>query len=145
MNDLISAGVFSKVPEGTPLTWLHNMVVTGKSDGTPRITVDLQKLNAHLSREKYHTESPSRQARSVPRHTVKTVFDVFHGFYTLELAESSRHYTTFQTELGPLQYNRGPQGCSNTGDVYSQRYDELLKDVQRRKQYVDDSLLYDPH
>ena len=34
-------GIIEKVPYGIPTTWCHRMVVTRKSDGTPRRTVDL--------------------------------------------------------------------------------------------------------
>ena len=144
LRNLVDMGVLSKPPPNTPLTWLHPMVVTGKADGTPRIVVDMQKLNAHLVPEKHYSGPPAKQARAVPPNSVKTVADQWKGFDSIGLAESSKHLTTFLTEDGPLQHNRGPQGCSVTQDAYTQRYDSILKDVPRRQQVVDDTLLYDP-
>ena len=48
-------GVIKKVPPGTPVTWLHSMVITPKADGSPRRTVDLQPLNKVALRETHHT------------------------------------------------------------------------------------------
>ena len=41
----IRLGVLEKVPLNTPVTWCSRLVVATKADGTPRRTVDLQKLN----------------------------------------------------------------------------------------------------
>ena len=43
----VALGVIERVPPNTPVTRLHNMVLTPKSDGTPRRTIDLQPLNRH--------------------------------------------------------------------------------------------------
>ena len=41
----VALGVLEEVPENTPVTWCHRMVVCRKHNGDPRRTVDLQKLN----------------------------------------------------------------------------------------------------
>ena len=41
----VALGVLEEVPEKTPVTWCHRMVVCRKHNGDPRRTVDLQKLN----------------------------------------------------------------------------------------------------
>ena len=40
----VRIGVLERVNPNTPTTWCSRMVVTSKSDGTPRRTVDLQPL-----------------------------------------------------------------------------------------------------
>ena len=40
-----------EVSLGTPVKWLHIMVITPKADGSPRRTVDLQPLNIVALRE----------------------------------------------------------------------------------------------
>ncbi len=52
-------GVIERVPPGTPVMWLHNMVITPKADGSPRRTVDLQALNKVSTRETHHTVAPA--------------------------------------------------------------------------------------
>ena len=67
----MALGVIEMVPPGTPVTWLHNMVVTAKTDGTPRRTVDLQALNKVSIRETHHTIPPAKQARSIPKRSAE--------------------------------------------------------------------------
>ena len=51
--------------------------------------------------------------------------------------------TTFITEWGRFMYLRMPQGYLASGDTYTRRYDEVIKDVDQEVKYVDDVLLYD--
>ena len=80
----------------------------------------------------------------MPPSSVKTVVDAWHGYDSLLLNPEQGHLTTFMTEEGPLWHNLGPQGCYITQDAYTQRYDAITKDVLRKQQVIDDSLLYDP-
>ena len=41
----VSLGIIKPVPQGTPTIWCSCMIVAPKNDGSPRRTVDLQKLN----------------------------------------------------------------------------------------------------
>ena len=36
-----------------------------------------------------------------------------------------------------------PQGFLAAGDIYTRRYDEVIKDIERKVKIVDDTLLYD--
>ncbi len=47
----VALGVIEKVPPGMSVTWLHNMVITPKANGSPRRPVDLQALNKVSVRE----------------------------------------------------------------------------------------------
>ena len=51
-------GVLEKVPVNDPVTWCHPMVITPKSDGSPRRVVDYTGLNKHAPRQTHHTETP---------------------------------------------------------------------------------------
>ena len=63
-------GVVERVPQGTPTTWCHRMVVVPKKD-SPRRTVNFQPLNQHSSRQTHYTMSPFHQASLVPTATKK--------------------------------------------------------------------------
>ena len=54
----VALGIIEPVPIGTPTVWCPRMVVAPKKDGSPRRTLDLQKLNASTRRETHHTPSP---------------------------------------------------------------------------------------
>jgi hypothetical protein len=139
----VENGVVEPVPIGEPVTWCSPMVVAAKKDGTPRRTVDLQKLNAHCLRETHHCEPPFKLAMQVPAGTLKTVIDAKDGYHSIRLDKESRHLTTFITPWGRYRYLRLPQGYVAAGDAYTRRYDEVIKEVERKVKCIDDALLWD--
>ena len=67
----VRIGVLERVEPNTPTTWCSRMVVTGRADGTPRRTVDLQPQNKHSVRQTHHIPSPFHLADRVPQDTKK--------------------------------------------------------------------------
>ena len=102
------------------------MVVVRKHDRTPRRCLDLQPLNKHCQREKWVMTTPSKQARSVPRNTYKTVTDAWNGYHSVPLRNEDQHLTTFITPWGCYRYCRNPQGFVGAGDGYNRRFDAVL-------------------
>ena len=139
----VALGVIERVPPNTPVTWLHSMVLTPKSDGTPRRTIDLQPLNRHSVRETHYVVPPVKQARAVPRNVYKTVTDAWNGFHSIEIQPGDRDKTTFLTEQGRFRYRRAPMGFLASQDAYTERYDAIIADVPRKSKCVDDTILWD--
>ena len=139
----VAMGVLEKVPIGEPSLWCHRMVITPKSDGSPRRTVDLSPLNAFCLRETHHIQSPFKQAKKVPPNSWKSVTDAWNGFHSVPIRAADRHYTTFITPWGRYRYKVAPQGFLASGDAYSRRFDEIIADVERKTKCVDDTLMWD--
>ena len=118
-NRDIALGIIEPVPTGTPMVWCSRMIVAPKKDGSPRRTVDLQKLNAATRRETYHTTSPFNQVSIVPARTKKTVLDAWNGYHSLPLSPAARDATRFITEWGHYWYLRAPQVFHASGDGYT--------------------------
>ena len=114
-----------------------------EKDGRPRRTVDYQYLNSLCLRETHHVPTAFDLANQVPPHTYKTVLDATDGYHSVPLDESSQPLTTFITEWGRYMYLRMPQGFLASGDVYTSRYDNIIRDVPRKVKKVDDTLLWD--
>jgi hypothetical protein len=53
----VKLGVLEKLPTNTPTTWLSHMVVTAKSNGDPRRTVDYQPLNKYVQTDIPHGDT----------------------------------------------------------------------------------------
>ena len=139
----VERGIIAPVPIGTPTEWCSTMVITVKKDGRPRRTVDYQYLNSQCQCETHHTSSPFHLALQVPPDTKKTVLDAVDGYHSVPLDAESQPLTTFITEWGRFMYLRMPQGYLAPGDAYTRRYDEVIKNVERKVKCVDDVLLYD--
>ena len=138
----VHLGVLEQVPLGTPDTWCHRMVICTKKNGSLRRTIDFQQLNQHATRETHHTQSPFHQARAVPAHTKKTIFDAWNGYHSVALAEADRHFTTFITPWGRYRYRSAPQGYIASGDAYTARYDSLVAGIEKKTKCIDDAFLW---
>ena len=141
-ND-VERGIIAPVPVGMPTDWCSTMVITAKKNGNPRRTIDYQHLNSQCKRETHHTGSPFQLALQVPPRTKKTVLDAVDGYHSIPLDKESQPLTTFITEWGRYMYLRMPQGYVASGDAYTRRYDEVIRDIPRKVKIVDDTLLYD--
>ncbi len=139
----VRLGVIEKVPQGEVHDWCSRMVITPKSNGKPRRTVDFQELNKATLREVHHTPSPINLVSSIPGNTLKTVLDAWNGYHSLMLDPESRHMTTFITEWGAYRYCRGPQGYHGTGDAFTRRFDDITMNEERYRRCIDDGILYD--
>ena len=140
----VALGVLEKVAENTPTEWCSRMVITSKSDGTPRRVVDYQQVNKACPRQTHHTETPWALVSSVPPNTRKSVVDAWHGFHSVEIYPADRPVTTFLTEYGRYQYRTTPQGFIAAGDGYSMRMDRIIGDnFQNYKKCIDDCIIWD--
>ena len=138
----VRLGVLEKVEPNTPATWCSRMVVTAKSDGSPRRTVDLQPQNRHSVRQTQHVQSPFHLAVSVPQNTKKTVTDAWNGYHSVPIKAEDRHFTTFITPWGRYRYKVAPQGFLASGDAYNQRFDQIIADFPNKVKCVDDTCMW---
>ena len=138
----VRLGVIEKVPENTPVKWCSRMVVTAKSDGNPRRTVDLQHINRCSVRQTHHVPTPFHLADRVPQGTIKTVTDAWNGFHSIYIHTDDRDPTTFITPWGRYRYCVAPQGFLASGDAYNQRFDAIIVDFPNKVKCVDDTLMW---
>lgn len=138
----VRIGVLEKVPVNTPAIWCSRMVVTGKSNGSPRRTVDLQKLNESSLRQTYPVESPFVLASRIPSNKLMSVNDQWNGYHSIPLHKDDRDFTCFATPWGRYRYKVAPQGYLASGDGYNQRYDAILADILNKERCVDDTCTY---
>jgi len=138
----VALGVLEKVPVNTPVEWLHRMVITPKKNGSPRRTVDLQALNRASIRQTHHTASPFHIASSIPMGVKKTCLDAWNGYHSVLLDEDSRKLTSFITPWGVYRYRTAPQGYLASGDAYTHRYDNIVRNFGDIAKCIDDVCLW---
>ena len=139
----VRLGVIEKVPENTPTTWCSRMLITAKSDGSPRRVVDFQEVNKACPRQTHHTETPWALVSSVPPNMRKSVLDAWHGYHSVEIDPRDRYLTTFLAEDGRYQYRTTPQGFIAAGDGYSQRMDKIIgNEFKNSKKCIDDTIIW---
>ena len=135
--------IITPVSVGMPTNWCSTMVITAKKNDNPQRTVDYQHLNSQCKWETHHIGSPFQLAMQVPPRRKKTVLDALDGYHSFPLDKESQQLTTFITEWGRFMYLRMPQGYLASGDAYTHRYDEIIKDNPCKVKIVDNTLLYD--
>ena len=139
----VTNGIIEPVPVGDPAIWCSPMIIVEKSEGRLRRTIDFQRLNSQCIRETHHVESPFKLASQIPAKKKKTVLDATDGYHAIPLDNESKPLTTFITEWGRYRYRRLPQGFLASGDAYTRRYDDLIKDIPNKIKCVDDVLMWD--
>ena len=112
-----------------------------KKNGSPRHTMDLQKLNTATLRETDYMPSPFNQALLIPAYTRKTVLDAWNGYHSLPFSLSAQNATTFIIEWGRYCYHRAQQGFHASGDACTQRFDDITIDMPRQTRCIDDTRL----
>ena len=141
----IERGILKQVPIGTCMDWCSTMVITKKKDARPRCTIDYQYLTSQCKQETHHIASPFQLAMQVSPNTKKTMLQAVDGYHSVILDEESQPLTTFITEWRRFMYLRMPQGYFASGDAYTCRYDEIIKDFARKIKLVNDTLLDGTH
>ena len=136
-------GVIERVPQGTPTVWASRMIMQRKKSGALRRTIDLQKVNKSTLRETNYTSSPHNLVCDIPQGQYKAVIDCWNSYHAVELDEVASAATTFVTEWGNYRYRRAPQGFHASGDHYTKRKYAITAEFQKKREIVDDTLLYD--
>ena len=140
----VSRGVIRNVPEGIPTQWCSRMIVAKKKSGKLRQCVDLRKVNDATDRELHHQRTAYKLICDLPPNMLKTSLDCWNSYHALELDEEASSTTTFITEQGTFQYLRAPQGLWSSGDAYTRQTDDIVRDVEDKRKYVNDTLLFKP-
>ena len=106
------------------------------------MTVNFQPLNKFIAHQTHFTAAPFHQATACPAGMKKSVLDTWNGYHSMALDAGSRHLTTFIMPWGRYQYQTMPLGFLAAGDVHTNRYDRIMKDVHNKTKCADDTLLW---
>ena len=131
--------LWDDVERGSPTDWCSTMVITAKKNGKPRRTMDYQYLSSQRKRETRHTSSHSNCHFRYRQTQKKTILDVIDGYHSIPLDEESQPLITFIAEWDRFMYLRMPQGYLASGNAYTRRYDEMIKNFPRKIKIVDDT------
>ena len=102
LKDLRQKDIIEKVPPGTPITHLSNIHLVPK-DNDPygaRFTVDLRNVNKAIQREHHVMPTFEQICDDLQSACFFCKADMQHGYFQIELDESSRNLTCFSTHEG---------------------------------------------
>ena len=63
------------------------------------------------------------------------------GYYAIRISPSSQYTKTIITEFGKFIYNRLPMAICASGDIFQDKEDKLLGDIEGIKMYIDNIIV----
>ena len=114
LDELLAVGIITPVTEATE--WVNPIVVEPKRDqngefnGIVRLCVDFRHLNKYCLREHYFSPRVLDVVQSIQANDAHlfSSFDAWKGYHQIELAEESKHLTTFLTPFDVSVTNAPP-------------------------------------
>lgn len=124
-----------------PATWVSPLVVVGKSNGEPRICLDLRRVNAAVLRERHPMPTVDDYLARLGEGKYWTKLDIKEAFLQIELAPESRDVTTFITNKGLFRFKRLPFGLVTAPEVFQNVMDQVLAGCAGTMWYLDDVII----
>lgn len=125
-----------------PTPWVLPLVVVDKLNGDIRLCVNMCKPNEALC----HTHHPYPTSEEILQDLNGSKFfsktDLRECYHQIELAESSRHLTTFKTHVGLCCYKRLPYGASVGSEICQHVIGQVLEGCHNVKNFADDILVH---
>lgn len=125
--------------------WCSPVSIAVKSDGSPRLCLDLRKVN---DRTKKDAKSIPNVQEMFDRLAGKTIFsslDLYSGFLQIELEERCREITAFTCgPLGFWEMNRMPFGACNSSATFQRTMEIVLAELLHKVAlvYIDDIIVH---
>lgn len=124
-----------------PTSWVSPLVVVGKSDGEPRLCLDLRRVNEAVLRERYPMPIVDEYLARLGKNMLRSKLDIREAFLQVELAPESRDATTFITSKGLFRFKRLPFGLVTAPEAFQRTMDEILTGCEGTHWYLDDIIV----
>ena len=120
------------------------IVLTKKASGELRFCIDFRVINGNTPADRYQLPRIMEVFNSLYGTTIYSVFDMFSGFWQLNLREKDRHKTSFSTEFGSFEFNRFPFGLKNSGSVFQRMINRVMGPALGKHVicYMDDGIVF---
>ncbi|XP_062550234.1 uncharacterized protein K02A2.6-like [Armigeres subalbatus] len=129
-----------EIKEG-PASWVSPLVVVGKSNGEPRICLDLRRVNVAVLRERHPMPVVDEYLARLGKGRYWSKLDIKDAFLQVELAPESRDVTVFITNKGLFRFKRLPFGLVTAPEMFQKVMDQILAGCQGTSWYLDDVMI----
>jgi hypothetical protein len=121
--------------------WCSPTFIIAKKDGTVRFVTDFRVLNSRLLRKPYPIPNIGDLLAKLEGFTFATALDLNMGYYNIRLTPDASSLCTIVTPWGKYKYLRLPMGISCAPDIFQDRMNDLLGDLEFVRAYLDDLLV----
>ena len=139
LDRLVEKGVLAPVTE--PTEWVSQMAVAHKRDGSLRICIEPQPLNAALKREHYRLPVLDDVLPKLKGAKIFSKLDVKEAYWHVRLDEPSSKLTTMITPFGRYKWKRLPFGLKVSSEIFQRKIDEALDGLKGIFNIVDDIIV----
>lgn len=139
LDTLVKHKIIDKVDH--PKSFVSNLVIVEKKDGSLRICLDPKDLNKVLIREHHLIPTIEEIVPKLSNKRLFSVLDFSDGFYNIILDEESSHLCTFNTPYGCYRFLRLPFGLSIASEVFQKYSENAFGDIPGVVIYCDDLLI----
>jgi len=128
LSNMESQGIISKIPQGQPTEWLHNLAYARKSNGKLRVCLDPRNLNANIKRTYHRAPTVEEVTHKLANASVFSKLDAKNGYWAIELDEESSLLTAFSSPASNQRYmfKRLPFGLNVSQDLFQEAMDQVL-------------------
>lgn len=123
LNELEKQGIICKVDN--PKSFVSNLVVVEKPNGSIRLCIDPTNLNQATKRAPHLIPSMQDISYKLNNKSVFSVLDLKDGFYNIELDEASSEHCAFSTPFGTYKFLRLPFGLNVAPEIF-QKFTEQI-------------------
>lgn len=124
-----------------PKSFVSNLVIIEKKDGSLRICLDPKDLNNVLLREYHLIPTLEEIITKITNKKYFSVLDLSEGFYNIKLDKKSSELCTFNSPFGCYQFNRLPFGLSVAPEIFQKYNENAFGDIPGVIIYCDDMLI----
>lgn len=138
LDDLETQGVIAKVD--SPKSFVSNLVVVEKANGSVRLCIDPQDLNKVTKRTPHLIPSIEDMSDKLSNKSVYSVLDLKNGFYHVELDNASAEHCGFSTPFGTYKFLRLPFGLNIAPEIFQKLNEQIFSGIKGLVVYFDDLL-----
>lgn len=142
LNEMEEKGIIRK----STSEYASPLVLVWKKNGDLRICTDFRWLNARTLRDAHPLPHQADALAALGGNILFSTMDLTSGFYNVPLFEEHRRYTAFSSPFGLHEYNRMPQGLSNSPATFMRMMLSIFGDQNFTSLlcYLDDLMVFGP-
>ncbi|KAI0510524.1 hypothetical protein KFK09_011128 [Dendrobium nobile] len=124
-------------------SWLANVVMVRKTNGTWRMCVDYTDLNKACPKDSFSLPRIDQLVDATSGHQMLSFMDAYSGYNQIQMDPADEEATSFQMDKGLYCYLVMPFGLKNAGATYQRLMNKVFKNLIGRTMevYVDDMLV----
>ena len=147
-QEIVNAEVERLLEEGliepSDSPWSSPVVLTTKKDGTPRLCVDLRRVNNVTRKDAYPLPNIQECLDSLSGAKWFCSLDLACGFWQVEVDERDQDKTAFVTKKGLFQWKVVPFGLCNAPATFERLMEKVLRGLQWQicNLFIDDLVVH---